>query len=47
MSQRIEVSPNGVEHLVINGRCATCGRQHDDTFERCEMPDGWCSIHDV
>lgn len=26
---RIEISPNGVEHLVIDGKCATCGNVHD------------------
>jgi hypothetical protein len=28
--RHLETSPNGVEHLVIRGRCATCGKDHSD-----------------
>lgn len=24
------VSPNGVDHLIVNGHCATCGGDHAD-----------------
>lgn len=26
----VEVSPNGVEHTLVRGRCVTCGRSHDE-----------------
>jgi hypothetical protein len=26
---RHSVSPSGVDHLIINGRCATCGNHHE------------------
>jgi hypothetical protein len=31
---RIWVSPNGVEHTIIRGHCATCGRYHPDDANR-------------
>lgn len=30
---REEISPNGVSHLVLRGRCVTCGRDHSDWSE--------------
>jgi hypothetical protein len=29
----IETSPNGVDHLVINGHCVTCGGDHREWNE--------------